>query len=170
MLDCCCCSPPSLLMVSPLPSSLLPAIFRPFHPRRRAFLPPSTAFWRFTIRHSVLGSSKWVSCVVVDEENVAAGVTKGMTEGRVIGGVGGSGTVLVLFQLLLRYEGGGPRLSRRIGGLPYPAGCTGRGRAHLVRIVVTKRSARALLTVVGGRGERTVHLLRFERDAPSSAD
>ena len=95
-----------------------------------------------------------------------------MTEGGVIGGVGGSGTVLVLvLLLLLRYEGAGPRLSRRIGGLPCPVGRTGGGRVFLVRTnVVTKRSARALLTVVGGRGERTVHLLRFERTAHSSAD
>ena len=100
-----------------------------------------------------------------------------MTEGGVIGGVGGSGTELVLLvllllaRLLLRYEGGGPRLSRRIGGLPCPAGRIGGGRAVLVRTdVVTKRSARALLTVVGGRGERTVHLLRLERTAHSSAD
>ena len=42
-----------------------------------------------------------------------------------------------------------------------PAGCAGGGRAVLVRTdVVTKTSARALLTVVGGRGERT---LRSER-------
>ena len=97
---------------------------------------------------------------------------KGMTEEGVIGGVGGSGTVLMLvLLLLLRYEGAGPRLSRRIGGLPCPAGRTGGGRVFLVRTnVVTKRSARALLTVVGGRGERTVHLLRFERTAHSSAD
>ena len=33
-------------------------------------------FWRFTIRHSVFGSSKWVSCVAVDEEDVAAGGTR----------------------------------------------------------------------------------------------
>ena len=73
--------------------------------------------------------------------------------------------------LLPRYDGGGPRLSRRIGGLSCPAGRTGGGRVFLARTnVVTKRSARALLTVVGGRGERTVHLLRFERTAHSSAD
>ena len=36
-----------------------------------------------------------------------------MTEGGVIGGVGGSGTELVL---LLRYEGGGPRLSHASAG------------------------------------------------------
>ena len=89
-----------------------------------------------------------------------------MTEGGVIGGVGSSGTVLLL--LLLRYEGGGPRLSRRIGELPFPAGCAGGGRAVLVRSdVVTKRSARALLTVVGGRGEHA--LLCRERTALSSA-
>ena len=68
-----------------------------------------------------------------------------MTEGGVIGGVGSSGTVLVLvLLLLLRYEGAGPRLSRCIGGLPCPAGRTGGGRVVLVRTdVVTKRSARA---------------------------
>ena len=66
-----------------------------------------------------------------------------MTEEGVIGGVGGSDTVLVLL-LLLRYEGAGPRLSRRIGELPCPAGRTGGGRVVLVRTdVVTKRSARA---------------------------
>ena len=66
-----------------------------------------------------------------------------MTEEGVIGGVGGSGTVLVSVLLLLRYEGAGPRLSRRIGGLPFPAVCIGGGRAVLVRAdVVTKRSAR----------------------------
>ena len=95
-----------------------------------------------------------------------------MTEGGVIGGVGGSGTVLVLvLLLLLRYEGAGPRLSRRIGGLPCPAGRTGgAGGVFLLRTnVVTKRSARALLTIVGEKGERTVHLLRFERTAHSSA-
>ena len=64
-----------------------------------------------------------------------------MTEEGVIGGVGGSETVLLL--LLLRYEGGGPRLSRCIGELPFPAGRIGGGRAVLVRAdVVTKRSAR----------------------------
>ena len=48
--------------------------------------------------------------------------------------------------------------------MPCPAGRTGGGRVVLARTdVVTKRSARALLTVVGGRGERTVHLLRVER-------
>ena len=142
MLNCCCCSPPSPLMVSPLPSSLLPAIFRPFHPRRRAFLPPSTAFWRFTIRHSIFGSSKWVSCVAVHEEDVAAGGTRKI-KGGVIGGVSGSGTVLLLLLLLLRYEGGGPRLSRRISKLPCPAGRAGGGRAALVRTdIVTKRSTR----------------------------
>ena len=93
--------------------------------------------------------------------------TKGMTEGEVIGGVGGSRTVLVLL-LLLRYKG--PRLSRRIGELPCPAGRAGGGRAVLARAdIVTKRNARALLIVVGGRGERTVHLLRSERAAHSSA-
>ena len=94
-----------------------------------------------------------------------------MTEGGVIGGVGDSGTVLVLLPLLLHYEGGGPRLSRHIGRLPCPAGRTGWGRVFLVRTnIVTKRSARALLTIVGGRGECTVHLLRFERTTHSSAD
>ena len=69
------------------------------------------------------------------------GDTKGITEEGVIGGVGGSETVLLL--LLLRYEGGGPRLSRRIGELPCPAGRAGGGRAVLVRTdVVTKRSTR----------------------------
>ena len=54
-----------------------------------------------------------------------------------IGGVGGSETVLLL---LLR---GGPRLSRRIGELPFPAGRIGGGWAVLARAdVVTKRSAR----------------------------
>ena len=53
-----------------------------------------------------------------------AGDTKGIAKDGVIGGIGGSGTGLVLL-LLLRYDGGGPRLSRRIGGLPCPAGCTG---------------------------------------------
>ena len=48
-----------------------------------------------------------------------------MTEEGVIGGVGGSGTVLVSVLLLLRYEGAGPKLGRRIGGLPCPAGCIG---------------------------------------------
>ena len=51
-----------------------------------------------------------------------------MAKGGVIGGVGSSGTELVLLPLarllLLRYDGGGPRLSRRIGGLPCPAGRT----------------------------------------------
>ena len=52
--------------------------------------------------------------------------------------------VLLLPLLLLRYEGGGPRLSQRIGKLPFPAGRIGGGRAVLVRAdVVTKRSARA---------------------------
>ena len=64
-----------------------------------------------------------------------------MNEEGVIGGVGGSETVLLL--LLLRYEGGGPRLSRCIGELPFPAGRIGGGRAVLVRVdIVTKRSAR----------------------------
>ena len=68
------------------------------------------------------------------------GDTKGITEEGVIGGVGGSETVLLL---LLRYEGGGPRLSRRIGELPFSVGRIGGGRAVLVRAdVVTKRSAR----------------------------
>ena len=90
-----------------------------------------------------------------------------MTEEGVIGGVGGSGTVLMLvLLLLLRYEGAGPRLSRRKGGLPCP---TGRAGGGLVRIdAVTKRSAWVLLTVVGGRGERTVLLLRLERAAHKS--
>ena len=62
--------------------------------------------------------------------------------------------MLLLQLLLLRYEGGRLRLSRRIGELPFPAGRAGGGRAVLVKAdVVTKRSARALLTVVGGRGE-----------------
>ena len=66
-----------------------------------------------------------------------------MTEGGVIGGVGGSGTVLES-QLLLRYDGGRPRQSQHIGGLPCPAGRTGGGRVVLVRTdIVTKRSARA---------------------------
>ena len=39
-----------------------------------------------------------------------------MTEGGVIGGVGDSGTVLVLLLLLLRYEGSWPRLDE-------PASC-----------------------------------------------
>ena len=67
-----------------------------------------------------------------------------MTEEGVIGGVGDSGTVLMLvLLLLLRYEGAGPRLSRRIGELPCPAGRAGGGRAVLVRTdVVTKRSTR----------------------------
>ena len=78
--------------------------------------------------------------------------------------------MLLLLLLLLRYEGGGPRLSRRTGELPCPAGRAGGGRAVLVRTgVVTKRRARALLTVVGGGGERAVHLLRSERTAHSSA-
>ena len=52
--------------------------------------------------------------------------------------------MVLLLPLLLRYEGGGPRLSRRIGELPFPAGRAGGGRAVLVRSdVVTKRSARA---------------------------
>ena len=64
-----------------------------------------------------------------------------MNEEGVIGGVGGSETVLLL--LLLRYEGGGTRLSRRIGELPFPVGRIGGGRAVPVRAdVVTKRSAR----------------------------
>ena len=51
--------------------------------------------------------------------------------------------VLLLLLLLLRYEGGGTRLSRRIGELPCPAGRAGGGRAVLARTdVVTKRSAR----------------------------
>ena len=65
-------------------------------------------------------------------------------EGRVIGGVGGSGTELVLLLLLLlllRYEGGGPRLSRRNDGLPCPTGRIGERRAVLARPdVVAKRS------------------------------
>ena len=73
--------------------------------------------------------------------------------------------LLLLLLLLLRYEGGRLRLSRRIGELPFPAGRAGGGRAVLVKAdVVTKRSARALLTVVGGRGERT--LLRCEAATP----
>ena len=51
--------------------------------------------------------------------------------------------LLLLLLLLLRYEGGGPRLSRRIGSLLFPAVRIGVGRAVLVRAdVVTKRSAR----------------------------
>ena len=89
-----------------------------------------------------------------------------MTEEGVIGGVGGSETVLLLLLLLLRYEGGGPRLSRRIGELPFPAGRIGGGRAVLVRAdVVTKRSARGWLgTVAGERGERI--LLRSAHRPP----
>ena len=85
-----------------------------------------------------------------------------MTEG-VIGGVGGSGTVSVLLPLL-RYEGAGPRLSRRNGGLPCPTGHAGGGVVLVSIDVVTKRSAWVLLTVVGGRGERTMQLLRVERN------
>ena len=85
----------------------------------------------------------------------------------------GSGTVLLLLLrlLLMRYEGGEPRLSRRIGELPCPAGRAGGGRAVLARTdIVTKSNARALLIVVGGRGERTVHLLRLERTAYRNTD
>ena len=93
-----------------------------------------------------------------------------MTEEGVIGGVGGSGTVLMLvLLLLLRYEGGGPRQSQRIGGLPCPAGRTGGGRVVLVRTdVVTKRSARARYSPwleLGGRGERTVRTASTWRGA-----
>ena len=53
--------------------SLLRSFLQYFVPSIRVGDPPSTPFWRFTIRHSVLGSSKWVSCVAVDEEDVVAG-------------------------------------------------------------------------------------------------
>ena len=67
--------------------------------------------------------------------------------------------------LLLRYEGGGPRLSRRISELPFPAGriggakgCSGKGRR------CNQEKCQGLLTVVEGRrGERI--LLRRERTA-----
>ena len=91
-----------------------------------------------------------------------------MTEGGVIGGVGGSGTVLESW-LLLRYDGGRPRQNQHIGRLPCPAGRTGGGRVVLVRTdVVTKRSARARYSPwleLGGRGERTVRTASTWRGA-----
>ena len=71
--------------------------------------------------------------------------------------------------MLLRYDGGRPRQSQRIGGLPCPAGRTGGGRVVLVRTdVVTKRSARARYSPwleLGGRGERTVRTASTWRGA-----
>ena len=63
---------------------------------------------------------------------------KGKTEGRVISGVGGSGTewalLLLLAQLLLlQYEGSEPSQSQRKDGLPFPAGHIGGGRVVLAR-------------------------------------